>query len=91
MSAVVRPPRHDRIHHHHECPGGDGGSARREGLQAIPNRLLRRLCGENVDGILPTTGTLAFHEVETKEIKPVGPENPNQLKVLTFDAARLAR
>jgi hypothetical protein len=45
-------------------------------------------------GVMPLSGsrpsnTLAAGRNEMDP--PVGPENPNQLKVLTFDAARLAR
>src|SRR5499426_3134412 len=71
VSEIVRPSRHDRIHHLHEFLRAYRCSSRREVLQAVPNLLLSRLGWKSVDGVLPATGTLAFHEVETDEIKPI--------------------
>src|SRR5262245_49024311 len=37
VSEIVRPPRHDRMHHRHEFLRADGCTSRREVLQAAPN------------------------------------------------------
>ena len=72
VSEIVRPPRHDRIHHRHEFLRADGCTSRRDVLQAVPNLLLSRLGWEHVDGVLPATGTFPLHEVEADEIESLG-------------------
>jgi hypothetical protein len=72
MPEVVDPPRHHRVHQRHEFLRTDRRSSRRHILQSLPNGLLGGLCRENVDGVLPTPETLAFHEVKPEEIKALG-------------------
>jgi hypothetical protein len=72
VSAVVSPPRHDRMHPLHACRWVDRCPSRGKGVQPVAPRLLGGRGREQVDGVLAAPGALPFHEVETDAVESVG-------------------